>query len=314
MKKKILISITVVLVLLITGGLGFTGNYLYNFALNPKNKVDLFSGKSAPVNKNETSGKSKENEEWLKDNAADKYIYSNDGLKLHSYEKDKENSNLYAIIVHGYKSEGSKMSSYAKRFYDMGYNVISPDLRGHGKSEGDYIGMGWHDRLDILKWIDRIIEKDKDAEIVLFGVSMGAATVMMTSGEELPLNVKAVIEDCGYSSVQDEFSMELKAVFNLPEFPILNAASIVTKIRAGYTFKEASAVEQLKKSKTPTLFIHGDKDTFVPYAMLDKVYDAAACEKEKLVIKGANHAESSRVNPDLYWSTIEKFLGKHVQG
>ena len=84
-------------------------------------------------------------------------------------------------------------------------------------------------------------------------------------------------------------------------------------MRAGYSFKEASSVEQVKKSKTPTLFIHGDQDTFVPYTMLDKVYNAANCEKEKLVIKGAKHAESVNVDATLYWSTVKSFVEKYVK-
>ncbi len=101
-------------------------------------------------------------------------------------------------------------------------------------------------------------------------------------------------------------------MFNLPAFPILHTASLVTKIRAGYWFREGSPIEQLKKSVTPTLFIHGDIDTFVPYQMLDKLYSVSPVEKQKLVISGAEHAQSQEVNPELYWSTISAFLDKYI--
>ena len=114
------------------------------------------------------------------------------------------------------------------------------------------------------------------------------------------------------SDVEAEFKKELKTAFNLPSFPLLNAASLITDIKAGYNFKEASAINQVKKLKKPALFIHGDKDTFVPFSMLDEVYNAASCEKEKLVVKGAGHAKSSSVDPDLYWGTIKNFLNKYV--
>ena len=84
---------------------------------------------------------------------------------------------------------------------EMGFTVLMPGLRGHGESTGHYIGMGWHNRLDMLRWIDEIVRDDPEAEIVLFGISMGGATVMMTSGEALPPNVKVIVEDCGYTSV-----------------------------------------------------------------------------------------------------------------
>ena len=136
---------------------------------------------------------------------------------------------------------------------------------------------------------------------------------MMVSGEELPDNVKLVIEDCGYSSVWDEFSFQMGSLFHLPDFPLLNAAELVCKIRAGYGFREASAVEQVKKCKLPTLFIHGDEDNFVPFAMLDKVYDAATCEKEKLVVQGASHGMACSTDTELYWKTVDAFTDKYMK-
>lgn len=294
---------------------------MYNLAINPTtSKKKIFASKEDKndnrVKLEETSGEdNEEDREWISNRSGykDSYITSFDNLKLHGYEIINSSiSNKWIIAVHGYSGEGNKMGSRAKAFYELGYNVIIPDLRGHGKSEGHYIGMGWHDRQDILTWIDYIITKDKKSQIILYGISMGASTVMMTCGEELPSNVKVAVEDCGYTSVWDEFSHELKIMFNLPNFPIMNFASIVTKIRAGYSFKEASALKQVAKSKIPILFIHGSKDNFVPYAMLDKLYNAASCEKEKLIMQGAGHCKADKTNPNLYWSTIDKFINKYI--
>ena len=142
---------------------------------------------------------------------------------------------------------------------------------------------------------------------------MGAATVMSVSGEKLPTNVRAIIEDCGYTSAWNQFAYQLKALFKLPAFPMMYTASIICKIRAGYFISEASPIKQIKKSITPTLFIHGDADKFVPFFMLDELYNASPVQKEKLVIKGAAHVKSSKVDPNLYWSTIENFLKKHIK-
>lgn len=285
------------------------GNYFYNLALNPNSSKSLVLEQDTK----ETSAIREEN--WISDqsNYCDEEIESFDNLKLHGYKINNENSNVWVITVHGYMGSGAKMASYAENFYNMGYNVLVTDLRGHGKSEGDYIGMGWNDRKDILRWIDLILKENNNAKIILHGVSMGGATVMMTSGEELPENVKCIIEDCGYSSVVDEFEDKLKNIFNLPKTPILQAADLVSRVRAGYWFSDASSVNQLKKAKVPILFIHGDKDDFVPYDMLDKVYNAADVEKEKLVVEGAEHANSAYVNPELYWNTISNFINKHLE-
>lgn len=306
-KLKWGIVVLVILAVLTIVLLG-VGNYFYDLALNPN------SSKSLILKENTRAASSKNESNWILDesNYSDVEIESFDNLKLHGYKIKNEKSDIWVITVHGYMSRGSEMETYAKGFYEMGYNILAPDLRGHGKSEGDYIGMGWDDRKDILAWIDYILNENKDAKIILHGVSMGAATVMMASGESLPKNVKAVIEDCGYSSVVDEFTDKLNNVFHLPSVPIIQVSDLVTKVRSGYWFSDASAVEQVKKSETPILFIHGDKDDFVPYEMLDKVYDAAIVEKEKLVVEGAEHTKSVVVNPELYWNTISNFINKHL--
>lgn len=318
--KIALISILILIVLTAIALLGFGSNYLYNLALNPNTPKDLIFGSdhnksTGAITKDETSGSIRiDDQTWLleESNYEDLFVTSKDGLKLHNYVLNNLASNKWVITVHGYTSQGIKMAPYARNFYEMGYNVIVPDLRGHGQSEGDYIGMGWDERLDIIDLIHHIIENDQDAEIVLFGVSMGAATVMNVSGESLPSNVKAIIEDCGYTSVWNQFSYQLKALFGLPAFPMLHTTSLLTKFRAGYWLGDVSPIDQVKKSSKPMLFIHGDQDGFVPSFMIDDLYEAATTQKEKLIIEGAAHAKSREVNPELYWSTITRFLDQYI--
>lgn len=313
-KKKIIgIAISSILVILILG-LSFVGNYFYNLALNPDTPKDIVFG--TPEEAEATSGQVLDSDiQWLltESNYTDETLTSFDNLNLHAYKVLNQNdSNKWVITVHGYTSEGINMSSYAKNYYDMGYNVLIPDLRSHGLSEGDYIGMGWDDRLDIIDWINTILEYNPNAEIVLHGVSMGAATVSMVSGEDLPSNVKAIVADCGYTSVWDEFAYQLDDLFSLPEFPILNVSSLVAKVRAGYFLGEASTLKQVAKSKTPILFIHGDEDDFVPYYMMEELYNATNSEKEMLTIKNAGHAKASEVDPETYWTTVSNFTSKYI--
>ena len=315
MKKKKIIRVLIITILVfVMLGLSFIGNYFYNLALNPDTPKDIVFG--TPEEASETSGQVLDTDiQWLltESNYSDETINSFDNLKLHGYKVlNPNNSNKWVITVHGYTSEGINMSSYAKNYYDMGYNVLIPDLRSHGLSEGDYIGMGWDDRLDIISWINNILEDNADAEIILHGVSMGAATVSMVSGEDLPSNVKAIVADCGYTSVWDEFAYQLDDLFSLPQFPILNVSSLVSKVRAGYFLGTASSLKQVEKSKTPILFIHGDKDDFVPYYMMEELYNATSSKKEMLTIKDAGHAKSSEVDPETYWTTVYNFTNKYI--
>ena len=311
-KKKIIISILSILLIALLGVGAYVGNYFYDLAINPNTSKDMIFGDDEEDDALEVSA----DVNWLEkdSNYKDKYITSFDNLKLHSYEVINENkTDKWAIVVHGYTSEGNLLSSKAKYFYEMGYNVLVPDLRGHGNSQGDYIGMGWDDRLDIMDWIDYIVENNPNAEIALHGTSMGSATVLMVSGEKLPENVKAIVADCGYTSVWDEFSYQLKSLFNLPSFPVMNLSNMVTMVRAGYSLKDASAIDQVKKATVPILYVHGDEDDFVPYYMMDELYNATNSTKEKLTVEGAEHAKADLVNPQLYWSTIYDFLGQYVK-
>ena len=303
----IIILVILICLVIITGTI--TGNFLFNLALNPRTSKSIIFNNE--IDEIKTQMKI-DNEKWLKENAKSVYI-QNKKINLHSYEvNNKKESKTWVIAVHGYTDSGYFMVNAAKKFLDYGYNVLIPDLRAHGKSEGKYIGMGWLDKDDIILWIDYLISTYGNIKIILYGISMGAATVMMTSGEKLPSNVRMVIEDCGYTSVWDEFSYELKYLFHMPTFPALYNANLITKIRAGYSLRKASCIKQIKKSSIPILFIHGDQDKFVPFYMLDKLYDAANCKKEKLVIKNAGHAEAQAVDPEKYWHTVRKFIKRYI--
>lgn len=251
---------------------------------------------------------------WFKARAVAVRHRNREDMRLAAWFVPKAGSRDYAILCHGYTSCGADMRFQGKSFYDMGMNVLMPDARAHGKSAGKMIGMGWPERLDIVEWVYEILKRDADASILLYGVSMGAATVMMAAGEALPENVKLVIEDCGYTSVREEIGHVVRMQYKLPSFPLVDLASLVAQYRAGYGFSEASAVDQIQKCRVPVLFIHGEKDDFVPFEMVFPLYGAATCEKQLLTVPDAGHANAMSQAPQLYWDTIRDFVQKHMHG
>lgn len=314
-KKKLLLAILIVFISILIIGGWFIGDYFYNIALNPNaDRSVILEAEHNQLGNDNSQGNQGPKINWLDEiDYQDASIQSEDQLKLHSYVIENEtNSNVWVIVVHGYSGQGYQMGNLAKIYYEMGYNVLLPDARGHGQSEGNYIGMGWDDRLYIIAWIHYINETYSNPDIILYGVSMGGATVLMVSGEPLPDNVKLIIEDCGYTSAKAEFSYQLQETFGLPAFPIMDFANIVTQIKAGYSLDDASALKQVEKATIPILFIHGDADTFVPTKMVYKLYEAANTEKELLIIPNAGHGAASTVDPELYWYTVINFINTHL--
>ena len=234
----------------------------------------------------------------------EKIIESNRTQAKESSEKWENNIKKQSV-----ETKAKSVLTIGEHFSEKGYNVLIPSMRACAESDGDFVGMGWLDKDDLKCWVNLILEQNSNANIILHGSSMGAATVLMASGDELPQNVKAIIADSGYTSVWDIFASEAKARFGIPAFPVLNMFQVVAKIRAGYDIKKASALEQVKKSNTPILFIHGDKDDFVPESMCEKLYDSANCIKEKLIISGAGHTDSKYKEPNTYYNKIFEFLG-----
>lgn len=217
------------------------------------------------------------------------------------------------IIAHGYKGNGETMSSYARMFHELGYNVLLPDNRAHGRSAGKYITFGWLDRLDYLNWIHTVIEQNgRNSRIILFGVSMGGATVEMVSGEALPEQVRAIIADCGYSNIGDELSYLLKRIFHLPKYPFVPAVNLINHRRQGFDLRNVSSVDQLKKNTRPIFFIHGEKDVYVPANMLNENFAATSAPKEKWLVPNATHAESFWINQVEYKEQIRNFLDKYL--
>ena len=239
----------------------------------------------------------------------------NDGARLHAYYvAAPEATRATAVIVHGYTDNAIRMFMLAHLYnHELRYNVLLPDLHYSGLSDGDCFRMGWLDRLDVMRWMDVADSIFGGTQMIVHGISMGAATTMMVSGEEQRPFVRCFVEDCGYTSVWDEFEHELRGRFGLPAFPLLHVADWLCGVEHGWTFREASAVEQVKKCRLPMLFIHGAADDFVPTWMVYELFEAKPQPKEIWVVPDAAHAVSYRDNRDQYVWRVRNFVSRYIK-
>lgn len=246
---------------------------------------------------------------------SDVYCRSEDGLKLHAVYYPREKSNKVVICFHGYTSDGSKDHTAISDYYiKRGYGMLMVDERAHGQSEGTYIGFGCLDRKDALKWIKWVIEECGEAvQILLYGTSMGGATVLMASGLELPPQVKGIISDCAFTSPKYVFTHVLHSMYHLPAFPVIQISDYVNRKKAGYGMDECNAAREVQKATVPILMIHGDADTFVPCSMCDEIYENCSSPKKKLIIEGATHSESYYKDTEAYENALDEFIGEVIK-
>lgn len=243
----------------------------------------------------------------------DTMIKAPDGAQMHAwYVRADKPTAATALLVHGYTDCSIRMMPLGRMYdRDLHMNILLPDLRNAGRTDGDHFQMGWLDRNDVKQWAALAPHIFGDsARVVVHGVSMGAATTMMLSGDnDVPQCVKAYIEDCGYTSVQDQFSKELRDQFSLPTWPLIPLASTLCKWRYGWDFEEASALNQVAKCQRPMLFIHGSEDNFVPTWMLYPLYKAKTKGYKEIYLSyGAEHARSYHLHPAEYTLRVTRFL------
>lgn len=246
----------------------------------------------------------------------DTFITADDGCALHAfYVYAARPTRKTALLIHGYGGQATGMLPIGYMYNrSLDYNILLPDLRRAGQSGGEAIQMGWLDRLDVKQWIDTAPSLFGDSlRVVIHGVSMGGATTMMVSGEKLPEYVDCFVDDCGYTSVWDEFRKELKTQFHLPPFPLLHMASRLCERKYGWNFREASALEQVRKCKKPMMFIHGADDDYVPTWMVYPLYNAKPEPKTLWIVPDTEHADSYHNYPEEYTERVGKFVKEYMK-
>lgn len=315
-KRISLLSCLILLVLLLGAGLFFASQYMLSYSLQPT--CEAYDEESTLIKKAKEYPWQKD---WI-DSLREcrglhelRIISQQNGTALHAiYMPAVVPNSKTALLVHGYGCYSLDMIHIAYIYHHvLGMNVLMPDLYGHGESMGDHVNMGWLDRIDVLQWVtvaDSLY--GGNTQMVMHGISMGGATVMMASGEQVPACVRAYVDDCGYTSVWDEFAGELRARFSLPTFPLMYTTSWLCRQRYGWDFREANSMKQLAHCRLPMLFIHGDKDTFVPTRMVYELYRCKPQPKRIWISKGSKHAQSYSDHPEEYTKQVTSFVKDYL--
>ena len=247
---------------------------------------------------------------WIKNSRTmpheDMCITSYDGLKLRGRYYEYSKDAVVEILFHGYRGSGERdLAGAIDRCFQLGRSALIVDQRGSGRSDGHVITFGIKERYDCLSWIEHCIKRfGEDVKIKITGVSMGAATVMMASGLELPENVIGVLADCGYTSPKEIIKKVIKDI-KLPVFIFYPLIRLGGVLYGGFDIESASPIEAVKNCKLPILIFHGDEDAFVPYYMAQELYDACSSDKKHFhTVKGAGHGLAFPADKEGYLDTV----------
>lgn len=230
-----------------------------------------------------------------------------DNVRLFArFYKNTENKKT-VICLPGYLTSGVKCFSNLVPFYmENGFNVLLVTNRGQGESGGKHITFGKKESQDLLYWINHVKEMVPGGEIIIHGIDVGANSALLTSGK-LGNEVKGIISDSAFSKPWDVFDYQIKQIYNLSPFPILQIAEYFAKRFAKVDFRD-SAVKAVANSVVPILFIHGAKDMFIPYYMTNACYESCTSKKQKFIVESAGHAQAVFKDNEGYKSVISEFI------
>ncbi|HHV12018.1 MAG TPA: alpha/beta hydrolase [Clostridiales bacterium] len=240
-------------------------------------------------------------------------IKASDGAGLSAYYYDM-GSDTTVLVLHNFNSDGNGDFYFAPYYAEKGFNVLFTESRGFGNSGGSYIGYGFFEKNDLKDWIQCLIERNgQNHKIIIHGEGMGAAAAIMASGEGLSGNVKFIVAESVYASLDGLAKYLLKESFGLPPFPVKNMIDDKMKKNAGYTCKDVNVITYAKKGSIPALFISGSADTVVPQEMSEQVYDAYAGEKEYLLVEGAGHGAIVPYGEELCTELMDHYIQYYLQ-
>lgn len=251
---------------------------------------------------------------WIKEarrmTHEDVAITSFDGLKLCGKFYEYAPGAPIELMFHGYRGTAERdLSGGVQRCFKLGRSALIVDQRCSGGSEGHVITFGIKEHRDCLSWIDFMLEHfGSDVKIILTGISMGAATVMMAAGHELPANVIGVLADCGYNSARDIIYKVMRQI-GLPPSVCYPFVKLGARLFGQFDPDAYSPEEAMRNCKVPVIFFHGTQDDYVPWEMSRVNFDACASRKKLVLIPDAAHGLSYPVAPDTYLSELKDFFG-----
>ena len=256
----------------------------------------------------------KDGVDWLRQQQPrDLYLTSYDGLRLHARWVPAAQARGTVILFHGWRSSiVGDFSPSMPVYHNLGFNLLLVDQRAQNGSAGRDITFGIRESQDVRPWIELHNREFGPYPVFLGGVSMGATTVLMAAGTPLPENVRGILADCGFSSPREILTSVAKHRAHLPAFPILYLANFWCRLLAGFDWMENSTVQAMARNRLPVFFAHGQADNFVPWSMTQAAYDAAACDKQLLLVPGAGHGRSYLVERERYLHMLEDFLNRNL--
>ena len=238
----------------------------------------------------------------------DVQIVSHDGLTLRGRYYEHRRGAPVELMFHGYQGNSDRdLCGGVGRSFALDRNVLLIDHRASGKSEGHVISFGINESRDCLAWVDFAISRfGDDVRIILTGISMGAATVMIAAGEELPKNVICVLADCGYTSARDIIKKVIRDM-RLPANLLYPFVRLGARLFGHFDPDKTSPLLAMKRCRVPVIFFHGDADDFVPCDMSRDLYDACTSTKKLVIIEGAGHGLCYPMNKEKYIDAVKQF-------
>lgn len=252
--------------------------------------------------------------DWIKQTRAlpcqEMSITSFDGLQLRGTYYEYAPGAVIEIMFHGYRGSSERdLSGGVQRCFKLGHSALIVDQRSSGKSQGNVITFGVNESRDCLAWVNHAIERfGPECRLMLTGISMGAATVMIAAGEDLPENVIGVLADCGYSSAK-AIIKEVIRQMKLPADLLYPFVKLGARLYGHFDLEKYSPVEALKTCKVPVLMFHGEDDAFVPCDMSRENFAACASRKKLVTVPGAGHGLCIMFDPEIYRATMTEFFG-----
>lgn len=235
-------------------------------------------------------------------------IQSFDGLTLRGKYYECQPGAPIELMMHGYRGTAERdLCGGVQRCFALGRNTLIIDQRACGHSDGNVISFGINESRDCLAWIDFLIQEfGEDVKIILTGISMGASTVLITAGEDLPPNVIGALADCGYSTARDIIKKVIRQL-HLPANVLYPFVKLGARVYGGFRLESKSSLEAMQRCRIPVIFFHGDADDFVPCDMSRINHEACIAEKRMVTIPGAGHGLAYLVDSEGYLQALREF-------